>query len=174
MSSSSPFDFFTPENPLYSMNLRVVKVKLDDGSIQCFVTNLDKKTFSAEVIKDLYRLRWKIETSFRELKHTLALDYFHSKKKESILQEIYAKLTIYNFCAIITTKVKINKKELKYNYQVNFSQAVSICKQYLKVNNAFFAIEALIRKFISPIRPSRNYPRIIKNKTFLSFNHRVA
>lgn len=174
MSSSSPFDFFTPENPLYTMDLRVVKVKLDDGSVQCFVTNLDEKTFSAEVIKDLYRLRWNIETSFRELKHTLALDYFHSKKKESILQEIYAKLTIYNFCAIITTTVKINRKELKYNYQVNFSQAVSICKQYLKLNNAFFAIEALIKKFISPIRPGRNHPRNIKNKTFLSFNHRVA
>jgi hypothetical protein len=174
LSSSSPFDFFTPENPVYSISLRVVKVKLDDGSIQCFVTNLDKKTFDAEDIKELYHMRWGIETSFRDLKHTLALDYLHAKKKESILQEIYAKLTLYNFCAIITTTVKINKKGLKYDYQINFSAAVSICKQFLKTKNAFFPVEALIKKFISPIRSGRAYQRNIKGKTFISFNYRVA
>lgn len=174
LSSSSPFDFFTPENPLYSISFRVVKVKLDDGSTQCFVTNLDKKTFSAEDIKELYHLRWRIETSFRDLKHTLAMDYLHAKKKESILQEIYAKLILYNFCAIITTTVKINKKGLKYDYQVNFSAAISICKQFLKTKNAFFPVEALIRKSISPIRNGRSYLRKIRGKTFLSFNYRVA
>lgn len=174
ISKKSPFDFFTPEKPFYPMTLRVVKVKLDDGSIQCFVTNLDKKSFDANTIKALYNLRWRIETSFRETKHTLALDYLHSKKKESILQEIFAKLTLYNFCSIITSNVKINKKNRKYDYRVNFSDAVSICKEYLKVNNAFFEVEALIKKFISPIRIGRTWPRNVKAKTFISFNYRVA
>jgi len=35
-------------------------------------------------------------------------------------------------------------------------------------------IEALIQKFILPVRQNRNYPRKIKSKTFVSFNYRLA
>ena len=46
-------------------------------------------------------MRWGIETSFRNLKHTLGLLHLHAKKVEFVLQEIFAKLTMYNFCQLI-------------------------------------------------------------------------
>ncbi|EOS46809.1 MAG: transposase [Lachnospiraceae bacterium] len=50
-------------------------------------------------------MRWGIETSFRELKHTLSLNKLHSKKTAHIHQEIFAKAIIYNFCSVITMHV---------------------------------------------------------------------
>ena len=50
-------------------------------------------------------MRWGIETSFRELKHTLSLNKLHSKKTDHIHQEIFAKAIIYNFCSVITMHV---------------------------------------------------------------------
>ena len=55
-------------------------------------------------------MRWGIETSFRDLKYSLALSYFHSKKTENILQEIFAKLTMYNFAELITSHVVVKHK----------------------------------------------------------------
>lgn len=174
LPANSRFDFLNDQVKFYPMTLRAVRVQLDDGSFQSFITNLEEKNFSSETIKTLYHMRWGIETSFRELKHTLALTHLHSKKKESIAQEIFAKMTMYNFCSIITSHVVIKKKDTKHDYQVNFSKAISICKRYLKENNAFLDIEALIQKYILPIRNGRTSPRKVKFRTFVSFNHRVA
>ena len=58
-------------------------------------------------------MRWGIETSFRDLKHTLGLLHLHAKKVEFILQEVFAKLTMYNFCELITQSVVIQQKTEK-------------------------------------------------------------
>lgn len=174
ISAKTQFDFFTKENPFFPITFRVVRIQLDDGSYHCFITNLDAKKFSPEIIKDLYHLRWGIETSFRELKHLLALTHLHSKKKEGMVQEIFAKMTMYNFCSIITSHVAIKKKDRKHDYQVNFSKAITICKQFFKEDNTFLHAEALIQKYILPIRKGRTFLRHIKVRSFVSFIHRVA
>jgi len=168
------FDYLNEDQLFYPMFLRVIRVKLDDGSFQCFATNLDEDQFSMEEIKALYHMRWGIETSFRELKHTLALTHLHSKRTESIVQEIFAKMTMYNFCSIITSHAVIHQKSRKHDYQVNFSKAISICKRFLTGNNASINVEGLIQKYILPIRQGRSSPRKIKNRSFVSFNYRVA
>ena len=56
-----------------------------------------KGAIQLEEIKELYHKRWGIETSFRELKYAIGLSALHSKKRESIKQEIYARLLLYNF-----------------------------------------------------------------------------
>ena len=174
LPQNKTFDYLNKDQLFYPMSFRAVRVKLDDGSFQCFITNLDEDQFSMEEIKVLYHMRWGIETSFRELKHTLALTHLHSKKTESIVQEIFAKMTMYNFCSIITSHVAINQKSRKYDYQVNFSKAISICKRFLTGNNASINVEGLIQKYILPIRQGRSSPRKVKSRTFVSFNYRVA
>ncbi|MCI9109452.1 MAG: transposase [Lachnospiraceae bacterium] len=62
----------------------------------------------------LYGWRWGIERSFRELKYTIGLTNFHSKKAEYIQQEIFARLIIYNFCERIITGTEIKQKNRKY------------------------------------------------------------
>ena len=118
-------------------------------------------------------MRWGIETSFRELKHALALNKFHSKKVNHIHQEIFAKVILYNFCSIITMHVASKQKKKKHTYQINFSRAIKECKHF------FFSsvadppdVEAVIQKYMLPIRLGRSNPRKVKIREKSTFLYR--
>lgn len=121
-------------------------------------------------------MRWGIETSFRDLKHTIGLNHFHSKKVEFIKQEIYARLVLYNFCEAITSHIVVQNKRRKHTYQLNFSAAVDICRQFLLDRSMLSPpdVEALLLKYIQPIRNGRHDPRKVKPRSFVSFTYRVA
>ena len=159
---------------MYHMPFRIVRFPISDGSYEVIVTNLDKEEFPAEVLRKLYGMRWGIETSFRDLKYTIGLLHFHSKKVEFVLQEIYARLIMYNFSELITAHVIIAKKDRKYEYKVNFSVAVHICREFLRSKNIPPNIENLIARHITPVRPGRSRPREMKIKQAISFMYRIA
>lgn len=46
-----------------------MRFKISEDSYETNITNLDTEEFPSEKIKELYHLRWDIETSFRELDH---------------------------------------------------------------------------------------------------------
>ena len=62
----------------YYLSFRVVRFKLTEYSYEVLLTNLSEDEFSVVDLKELYAMRWGIETSFRDLKYSLALSYFHS------------------------------------------------------------------------------------------------
>lgn len=111
-------------------------------------------------------LRWEIETSFRELKYAVGLTSLHSKKREYITQEIWARLILYNFCEIITAHVVIDKCTQKHVYQVNYTFAIHICRYFISkmVEKSPPDVEALISKEILPVRPGRHDPRKVDHK----------
>ena len=79
MPNNSNFDYLESLDQLYyPMTFRVVRIKVAEGNYQTFITNLEPKEFGLEQIGELYRMRWGVETSFRELKHTLGLANLHS------------------------------------------------------------------------------------------------
>ena len=158
----------------YPISFRIVRFKISDELTETLITNLDRDTFPADELKSLYHLRWGIETSFRQLKYTVGLSLFQSKKVEYITQEIYARLTMYNFCELITSHVAIQKKRGKHVYQTNFTAAVHICRQFLRGDVAPPKVEALISSYVVPIRPGRSTPRRTKNIKFNGFFYRIA
>ena len=87
---------------------------------------------------------------------------FIAKKVEYILQEIFARLTIYNFCERIITTIAIQQKNRKYTYQTNFTVAVFICREYFRDRIHPSDLVALIRKNILPIREGRKAPRKVR------------
>ena len=141
---------------------------------ETIITNLDASAFPLHDIKRLYAMRWGIETSFRNLKHTLGLLYLHAKKVEFVLQEIFAKLTMYNFCELITQSVVIRQAQKTHTYKVNFSDAVHICRQFFLGDVPPPILEAMLMRYISPIRPSRKDTRKLTQKSSASFTYRVA
>ena len=159
---------------LYPFSFRIVRFKISEDSTETLITNLDKDSFPAEELKRLYHLRWDIETSFRHLKYTIGLSLFQSKKVEYITQEIFARLTMYNFCELITSHVVIQKKRGKHVYQTNFTAAVHICRQFLRGAVSPPKVEALIEQQVVPIRPGRSTPRKAKNIKFNGFFYRIA
>lgn len=180
ISHNKTFDYLPAKSKksdatvLYHLPFRIVRFPISKDSYEVVVTNLDAEEFPPDELKKLYGMRWGIETSFRNLKYTVGLLHFHSKKVEFILQEIFSSLIMYNFSELITSRVVIEKGTRKYEYKVNFSVAVHICREFLLKENIPPDIELLIAKYITPIRPGRSRPREMKVKQAISFMYRVA
>ena len=175
LPSTHNFEFLPKgSSDFYPISFRIVRFKISDDSTETLITNLDRGIFSADELKYLYHLRWGIETSFRQLKYTIGLSLFQSKKVEYITQEIFARLTMYNFCELITSHVVIQKKRRKYVYQTNFTAAVHICRQFLRGSVSPPNVETLISNYTVPIRPGRSTPRKTKSIKFNGFFYRIA
>lgn len=168
------FDRSAPAQ-FYELTLRIVRFKVKD-TYEVIITNLPQDSFPAIEIKKLYGMRWGIETSFRDLKHTIGLNYYHSKKTDSIIQEIYSRMVMYNLCQLIAGRanVKPSKKGRKFAYRINFSQTVQICREFLKNKVHVQDIKELIEDFILPIRKGRNNRRIKGARRDVYFNYRIA
>ena len=167
------WDFESP----FVFRYRVVRFEIAEDSYETIITNLDRNEFPLSEIKKLYHMRWGIETSFRELKYAIGLVNFHARKEDYILQEIYAKLTMYNFCERITMKVVIEQKVKRmYTYQVNYTMAIHICIDFFRWSGDGTPpdIEERMKKYILPIRPDRQDKRKMKPKSFVYFLYRVA
>ena len=177
---TSRFDFLPKKSrkhdpmTFYPLSFRIVRFPISENTFETVITNLDTESFPASELKKLYAMRWGIETSFRELKYTVGLQQFHAKKTEFIHQEIFARLTMYNFYEVITQSVLIQQKNRKYAYKVNFSAAVHICRQFFLRNLPPSCVEAMLAKHISPIRPGRSSPRKLKSKQPFGFLYRIA
>ena len=131
LPQNARFDYFKlKQTDYYELSFRVVRFKLTEDTYETLITHLNQEEFSKEALKELYEMRWGIETAFRELKYAIGLIHLHAKKRSFIEQELFAKLTMYNFCEMITLNVVLTKKERKYNYQVNFTVAIHVCCQF--------------------------------------------
>ncbi|OME75925.1 hypothetical protein BK120_30130 [Paenibacillus sp. FSL A5-0031] len=51
---------------------------------------------------------------------------FHAKRRESVTQEIFSRLIMYNFPEMMTSQVVISQKDKQHQYQVNFTVAVHV------------------------------------------------
>ncbi len=178
--SNSTFDFLPADSKrsdppsFFNLVFRIVRVEVIPDKYEVLITNLPIDSFPPEKIKFLYSLRWGIETSFRSLKYSLGLLYFHSKKPEFILQEIYAKLTMYNFSQLIAASVSIRKASKKLIYRINFSAATNVCRKFFLSLCTPDFVEAVIQMNILPIRSLKGKPRSLKSKPAVSFLYRVA
>lgn len=173
------FDFLPVNSKdTYPIEFRIVRFPISEDTYEILITNLNRNDFPIEKLKEIYHMRWGIETAFRELKYTIGLINLHSKKVEFIVQEIYARLIMYNFCELITlnTVIKKNKGTTKHMYQVNYTIAIAICRHFMKYKGHEPPdIEALIAKNILPVRPGRKDPRKVKKQaTVVSFLYRIA
>ena len=155
------FDFIERGDRVSSfrMAFRLVKVKLPDGNSEFLATNLPCTEFSNAKIKELYRLRWGIETAYRYLKYNTALTAFHSIRRDFIIQEIYARVILYNFTMIIVNGVSVPKKKRKVRLKISISDAIPICRDFLisKRNNA--EIKGLLCCYLTEVRPGRSFMR---------------
>lgn len=177
---SSPFDYLPSKSRkndallFYELRFRVVRFQIGDGTFETVLTNLDGQTYPPQKLKELYANQWGIETAFRDLKYTLGMLHFHSKKVMCIQQEIYAHLIMYNFSEMITSHVVIKQKERKYTYKANFSVAVHLCRLFYHQKITSSVLEAIISRNVIPIRLDRHRIRKNSDKSFKGFLYRIA
>ena len=159
----------------YPFAFRAVRLRLKNGSYECLLTNLPMERFDMAVLKELYHMRWGIETSFRRLKYSIGLSNFHSKKIESIELEIWARLILYNYCMAASLGIRKRKTRSRYDCKLNTANAIHICRRFLKYKNDVAPpdIEKLISGELLPIRPDRSSPRRKTTQQPRKFNYRV-
>lgn len=172
------FDFIAPDDreTVFPLDLRVVCITLDNGTQEYLVTNLPRDLFPAEDLKELYRLRWGIETSFRSLKYTLSLNCLHSVKRSFIIQEIYAKMIMYNWTSLTAAYAEHRlppvRKGSSKEYMVPFSEVAMLVHRLIfkRITNRCILEQLLAKKI--PIRPGRSFPRNVRSQTVRPLNNR--
>jgi hypothetical protein len=109
------------QNQMSKLNLR--KIVFYDRSLKRkfeFLTNLFE--MRPDLVSAIYKLRWQIETLFKQLKQNFPLKYFLGDNENAIKIQIY--------CALIANLLMtIIQKQLKRKW--SFSNLVSFCKIHL-------------------------------------------
>ena len=168
------FDFISPDDKTgtYELRFRLVKLKLDNGTTEYLITNLPQKRFPPSGIKKLYHLRWGIEVSFLFAKYSVAMNFFHSIKREYIIQEIFAKLILFNLVSLIVSCHEVPFSDTLYHYKISFSDAVYKCRFFLLKSKAYENISMLLLHDLTPIRPDRSFDRNLQSQRLRTLQHR--
>jgi hypothetical protein len=153
------------------VEIRLVKVELSSNETEILMTSLkDERQFPVAIFKELYALRWKIETFYDELKNKLKVEYFSGYSKQSILQDFYAAIFVSNVQSLIVGEINDELKErtgTKYEYKINNNLSYGFLKN--RIITLFFTktdtdaildeLRDLFKKHLTPIRPGRKYDR---------------
>lgn len=169
-----PMDYITQNQSEYGLSLRVIRIESSEGCYENLITNLPDLDFDIDDFKELYHLRWNEETAFRDLKYPLCLKAFHSRKYEYIVQEVWARAILYNFCSEIAMGVEVPKKNTKHVYQINYSEAIKTCRTFLRIHDGITTldVEGLIAQNTEAVRPGRTFARQPRFKFPISFCYR--
>lgn len=173
-----------------SIQVRLVKVRLSTGEIEVIATSLlEKKKYPRSNFKDLYFMRWGIETFYDRVKNHLSLENFSGRTVEAVKQDFYATMLIANIESELTGEIDDELevkagKSTKNKYQHKVSKTVA----YHSIKDSLFElmmyskdesdilvkqIQDLFRRNTIPIRPGRSFKRIFSTRRSLQYQKRV-
>lgn len=181
LHTNQPFEPISVEDrhTVYELNIRCTCIKLGEDDYEYLVSNLPMDVFSNNDLRELYWKRWGIETSFRHLKYALSLVYLHSVNRELIIQEVFAKIIMYNFASLIHSygeqmrKILEKKKSTKYQYHISFSDTIPIAKELLKRRIKNNIIKNLLLSHLTATRQAKPSTRRVKSQTVKPLNNRA-
>ncbi|TRX22328.1 IS4 family transposase [Flavobacterium franklandianum] len=155
-----------------SIKVRLVRVDLPGGEIEILMTSLlDSQIYPASMFKELYFLRWGIETFYDELKNKLKLEYFTGYSIISIKQDFFCAIFISNLQSVIVNdlqeELSIKYQSTKLDYKINTNLSYGFLKNRIlellfkeaPLEEVFDELENLFLKNTIPIRLNRNNKR---------------
>lgn len=115
----------------WGVDIYLIKVKTPKG-ISIFATNLPKHLVKIEDIRDLYKLRWQVETGFYNLTQACHLEKWHSKTLNGIKQELYLRMWIFNVSRMLMAPCQqFNTVGQKIYQKANFKLILSLIRDNL-------------------------------------------
>lgn len=151
--------------------VRLVRVELPCEA-EILITSLcDRERYPNLIFKDLYFLRWEVETFYDELKNKIKAEHFSGYSQHSIQQDFYVALFVSNVQSLIVGEIndELAKESEgnKYQYKVNNNLSYGFMKD--RVITLFFSdiemsmiiaeLRELFKKHTIPIRPNRKFER---------------
>jgi hypothetical protein len=160
---------YTKKTPI---KIRLIRIDLPDGEIEILMTTLlDSQFYPASMFKELYFLRWGIETYYDELKNKLKVGYFTGYSKISILQDFYCAVFISNLQSLIVNdlqeELKIKNKNTKLDYKINTNLSYGFLKNRIlellfkdaPLDSVFNELENLFLENTIPVKKNRTNKR---------------
>lgn len=153
------------------IEVRLVKFTLSNGETALLLTTLlDKEAFPIALLKQIYGMRWGVETSYDVLKNVLRVEYFSGLTQVAIEQDFYISLFLMNMQALLSDELEVELKERyghrKFEYKINLATAIGHLKKNVvdlfTSNQPKQILEQLKESFlqnVEPIRPNRKFPR---------------
>jgi hypothetical protein len=157
------------------LKVRLILVKLSSGITEVLMTNLwEEEGFMTSEFKELYSLRWGVESNIGFQKNILQLESLSGLTPTSVMQDFYATVftTNLHFLLIKDAQSEIERRTIigKYPLQVNNNKAFGKIKKHLIELFLSEEPEKLLRTLTGifiraplPIRKNRSYPRLRKN-----------
>jgi len=157
------------------IKLRFICIDMANGDKEVLATSLmDFEKYPYELFEDLYHSRWIIEESYKIMKSRIEMENFTGKSPEAVRQDFYARIFTANLTAILSFPVREKikgKQKRKYDYQINWTQAVAKMKDSVVLLFLNHNIEQIIKvmqehflRNTVPIRPNRVFPRAFRSK----------
>jgi hypothetical protein len=155
-----------------TIKVRLVRVDLPCGEIEILMTTLlDSQIYPASIFKELYFLRWGIETYYDELKNKLKVEFFTGYSKSTIMQDFFCAIFISNLQSVIVNSLQEELKEKNRNTRLNYKINTNLSYGFLKnrvlellikeapLESVFNELENIFMQNTIPIRENRNNKR---------------
>lgn len=150
-----------------AIKVRFVRVRLSTGEQEVLVTSLlDEQRHPTEAFRELYGLRWGIETFYGLLKTRLELENFSGISVEAVKQDFYATLYLTGMESILTADAQkvLDGRPTQSPQKVNRGSAFNIIKhQAFNLLNSRIDDEQLLERITKLFLQSPNTDRKGRN-----------
>ena len=105
---------------MWSINLRIVTITLENGTEETLLTNLPQNIITTDDLEYIYCKRWGIETNYNTLKNRFYIENYSSKKRIGIEQDVYSKFFIFNifhYLKLVFNRLIMLNKYLQGRYE---------------------------------------------------------
>jgi hypothetical protein len=121
-------DSLRANNIPVKLKIRFIQVILDNGNVEVLATNvLDNTVLQTTDFKELYALRWGIETFYDLIKNRLSLENFTGLTALAVKQDFYATMFLTNYESMMTYDLnqELQEKTQENKYVQKINRAVS-------------------------------------------------
>lgn len=157
-----------------SVKIRLIKVILNSGEIEVLMTSLcNEKQYPTDIFKELYFMRWGIETFYDQLKNIIQVEKFTGYTDLVIQQDFYCALFMSNIQSLLVNElqeeVAEKYKDRKYEYKINTSISFGLMKDRMieifineKPEQLLKELKGLLLAHVVPVKPNRTNKREIE------------
>ena len=170
------------------ITVRVLKFRLPGGEEETLITDIQDRKHGMKAFKQLYFLRWPVETKYDQVKNKLEIENFSGRLVDNIRQDFFATMVMTNLVTDLVYEAQLEVdadqagKNNKYKYKINVNHAIGVMKDYLiqafceedpvKRRKKLDEIIEMLERRIIPIRPGRSLPRGNPRKAKFHHNHK--
>lgn len=149
------------------LDVRIIRYRVNGrrSEITIVTTLLDRKSYPAEDVAELYGFRWDVELDIRSIKTVMGMRYLRCNLPENLDREIAVNVLAHNLvCWLKQDTAKVFRVHPR---QISFSAArdtwIAFADELQTTNDLAWAISSAGCRFVRN-RPGRDEPRKVKRR----------